>query len=68
MRLIDDNSNNRKVSDTCCDLRVNEYAAQRRAGSSGAFLPPSPPAEKATAREDQSGQSSAGEGAGDTDW
>src|SRR5262249_36871312 len=27
MRLIDDNSNNRKVSDTCCDLRVNEYTA-----------------------------------------
>jgi hypothetical protein len=30
-----------------------------------AILPPSPPAEKATARQDQSGQASTGDGAGD---
>src|SRR5262249_8461722 len=29
------------------------------------FLPPSPPAEKATARQDQAGQASTGDGAGD---
>src|SRR5215472_3820512 len=32
-----------------CDLRVNEYTP------SGDLLPPSPPAEKATARQDQAG-------------
>ena len=36
-----------------------------RAESSGDLLPPSPPAEKATAREDQAGQSSTDDGAGD---
>src|SRR6516162_7603382 len=36
------------------------------AGCSGAFLPPpSPPAEKATARQDQAGKASTGDGAGD---
>ena len=34
------------------------------AGSSGDLLPPSPPAEKATARQDQAGQASTGDGAG----
>jgi len=33
--------------------------------NSAAFLPPSPPAEKATARQDQAGQSGTGDGAGD---
>ena len=35
------------------------------AGSLGDFAPPSPPAEKATARCDQTGQASTGDGAGD---
>jgi hypothetical protein len=35
------------------------------AESSGAFPPPSPPDEKATARQDQAGQASTGDGAGD---
>jgi hypothetical protein len=35
------------------------------AGSSGALLSPSPPAEKATARQDQAGQASTGDGGGD---
>ena len=35
------------------------------AESSGAFLPPSPPAEKATARQDQAGQASTHDGTGD---
>jgi hypothetical protein len=34
-------------------------------GSSGDFLPPSPPAEKTTGRKDQAGQSSTGDGAWD---
>jgi hypothetical protein len=33
-------------------------------GSSGDLLPPSPPAEKATARQDQPGKSGTGDGAG----
>ena len=33
---------------------------------SGDLLPPSPPAEKATARQDQAGKSSTGDGAGDS--
>ena len=33
--------------------------------SSGALLPPSPPAEKATARQDRAGQASTGDGARD---
>jgi hypothetical protein len=37
----------------------------RRADASGDLLPPSPPAEKATARQDQAGQSGTGDGAGD---
>jgi hypothetical protein len=36
-----------------------------RAGSSGDLLPPSPPAEKATASQDQAGQASTDDGAGD---
>ena len=35
------------------------------AGSLGDFAPPSPPAEKATARCDQTGQASTGDGPGD---
>ena len=35
------------------------------AGSSGDLLPPSPPAEKATACQDQAGHSSTRDGAGD---
>jgi hypothetical protein len=35
------------------------------AGGSGDFLPPSPPDEKANARQDQAGQSGTGDGAGD---
>jgi hypothetical protein len=37
-------------------------------GISGDFLPPSPPAEKATTSQDQAGQSSAGDEAGHGDW
>jgi hypothetical protein len=33
---------------------------------SGDLLPPSPPGEKATARQDQAGKTSTGDGAGDT--
>jgi hypothetical protein len=33
--------------------------------SSGDLLPPSPPAEKATARKDQAGKASTGDGGGD---
>jgi len=33
-------------------------------GSSGALLPPSPPAEKATARQEQAGKSGTGDGSG----
>src|SRR5262245_54546581 len=36
------------------------------AGSSGDLLPPSPPAEKATACQDQTGQASTCDGAGNT--
>jgi len=36
-----------------------------RGGSSGDLLPPSPPAENATTRQDQAGQASADDGAGD---
>src|SRR4029450_9193271 len=39
--------------------------ADRVASSSGDFLPPSPPAEKPTARQDQAGKSSTGDGTGD---
>jgi hypothetical protein len=35
-------------------------------GSSGDLLPPSPPGEKTTAREDQAGKACTGDGAGDT--
>src|SRR6516165_400260 len=38
----------------------------RNAGSSGGLLPPSPPAEKATACEDQARQASTDDGAGDS--
>src|SRR3981189_815039 len=37
---------------------------KRFAESSGGLPPPSPPAEKATARQDQAGQSSTGDGGG----
>ncbi len=37
----------------------------RWAACSGDLLPPSPPAEKATAREDQAGKASTGDWAGD---
>jgi hypothetical protein len=39
-----------------------EWFLELRAGHSGDLLPPSPPAEKATARQDQAGQSSTGDG------
>ena len=39
---------------------------ERFAESSGDLLPPSPPAEKATARQDQAGQSRTDDGAGDS--
>ena len=39
---------------------------EERARSSGDLLPPSPPAEKATAREDQARKASTGDGAGDS--
>src|SRR5437660_550030 len=38
------------------------------AGTSGDFLPPSPPAEKATARQDQAGKASTGDGRGHRRW
>jgi len=38
--------------------------AWRCVGSSAAFLPPSPPAEKATARQDEAGQASTDDGTG----
>src|SRR5262249_37131633 len=38
-----------------------------RVGSSGDFLPPSPPAEKASARQDQARKTSTDDGGGDTD-
>jgi hypothetical protein len=40
--------------------------AERKARSSGDLLPPSPPAEKATACEDQTGQASTGDRSGDS--
>src|SRR5262249_10333421 len=45
--------------------RLPQTTYEHCAGSSGDLLPPSPPAEKATAREDQAGQASTGDGAGD---
>jgi hypothetical protein len=61
----------------CCDLRVNdggitfgvaEDCRKRRVSAarecSGRLLPPPPPAEKATARQDQAGKASTGDGAG----
>jgi hypothetical protein len=36
--------------------------------NSGDLLPPSPPAEKAAARQDQAGQASTGDGAGDNSY
>jgi hypothetical protein len=50
-------------------LELNDLKAKgpsRRADRSGDLLPPSPPAEKATARQDQAGKSSASDGGGDT--
>ena len=44
----------------CRERRVRNCA-----GSSGDLLPPSPPAEKATASQDQAGQTGTGDGAGD---
>jgi hypothetical protein len=38
---------------------------ERCAESSGDLLPPSPPGEKATARQEQAGKASTGDGAGD---
>jgi hypothetical protein len=49
-----------------CTVPENSAACVRRlphAACSGGFPPPSPPAEKATARQDQSRQSSTGDGA-----
>jgi hypothetical protein len=39
-----------------------------RSRCSGDLLPPSPPAEKSTAREDQAGQASTDDGGGDGGW
>ena len=44
------------------NVRRNEIADSR--GAQTAFLPPSPPAEKATARQDQAGQASTDDGTG----
>jgi hypothetical protein len=41
---------------------------QINARSSGDLLPPSPPAEKAAARQDQAGHASTGDGAGNGRW
>src|SRR5262245_55626995 len=41
------------------------YSESRTLRSSGYLPPPSPPTEKATARQDQAGKSSTGDGAGD---
>jgi hypothetical protein len=46
------------------DARTHLAAAKRWKSSSGDFLPPSPPAEKTTARQDQPRQSRTGDGAG----
>jgi len=43
---------------SACEIRL-------RAECSGDLLPPSPPAEKTTARQDQAGQASTSDGAGD---
>src|SRR5262245_24713837 len=43
------------------------YSESRILRSSGYLPPPSPPTEKATARQDQAGKSSTGDGAGDGD-
>jgi hypothetical protein len=44
-------------------LRIHTPQQQRVTGCSGDFLPPSPPAEKATASQDQTRQASTGDGA-----
>jgi hypothetical protein len=45
---------------------IKEGQPVARPLSSSSPLPPSPPAEKATAGQEQAGQSSTGDGAGDT--
>jgi hypothetical protein len=45
-------------------LRPCTHNRERCVRSSGDLVPPSPPAEKATAREDQAGQTGTGDGAG----
>ena len=53
------NANHRRTKSAANDFnQINLWA-----GSSGDLLPPSPPAEKATARQDQAGQASTGDGA-----
>jgi hypothetical protein len=42
---------------------LSNSSSSARLKSSGALLPPSPPAEKATARQDQAGKASTGDGA-----
>jgi len=53
------------IPKACTDesrLFGNRWLPQTNAGCSGGSLPPSPPAEKATARQDQAGQSSTNDG------
>jgi len=45
-------------------LFSNRWLPQTNAGSSGDLLPPSPPAEKATASQDQAGQPGTRDGTG----
>jgi hypothetical protein len=52
-----------KIRDSFGNRRLPLKTCAKCVGSSGDFLPPSPPAEKATAREDQARQSSADNGA-----
>src|ERR1700730_18377476 len=53
-------ANNRRT------MFVNVRCSLKMFACSGDFLPPSPPAEKATTREDQAGQGSTGDRAGDS--
>jgi hypothetical protein len=64
-----------RIPRLCLPVRKNQNPAvatpnrqhdrKLASGSSGDSLPPSPPAEKATARQDQAGQSCTGDGARD---
>jgi hypothetical protein len=54
------------INRDCSAIAGRRKLPLRCAGCSGDFLPPSPPAEKATARQDQAGQASAGDGSRDS--